>query len=88
MSMQPWQTSLAYAPLQPAFTRWVDHESHDMSAWVDPEQQVPLITSLTSTVPAAPETQHLARPLWSGAAALGRHRAQALAGALSSLPGP
>ena len=43
MSMQPWQTSLAYAPLQPAFTRWVEGEGHDMAAWVDPEQQVPAL---------------------------------------------
>ena len=43
MNMQPWQTSLAYAPLQPAFTRWVEGEGHDMAAWVDPEQQVPAL---------------------------------------------
>ena len=76
MSMQPWQTSLAYAPLQPAFTRWVEHEGHDMSAWVDPEQQVqaphrPCHNGhCASCLTCSPKTQHMAGLLWKGPAAL------------------
>ena len=33
MTMQPWQTSLAFAPLQPAFTRWVRPCTLALASW-------------------------------------------------------